>query len=75
MSKYNFKVKLKKASSKNSTRDNEILIKNFIRKFKKSGIVKELKKKQYPISKGQKKRLKKYLGKKRTQKNKYKSRV
>mgnify|MGYP003115245082 CR=1 FL=1 len=74
MSKFNFKTKLKKSTG-SSSRDNEILIKNFIRKFKKSGIVKELKKKQYPISKGQKKRLKKYLGKKRQQRNKLKSRV
>jgi len=74
MSKFNFKVKLKKSNG-SSSRDNETLVKNFIRKFKKSGIVKELKKKQYPISKGQRKRLKKYLGKKRHQKNKCKTRV
>ncbi len=49
---------------------NEIMIKKFIRKWKKSGILREIKEKSYPVTKGMKKRKKKYNGKRRGNKNK-----
>ena len=48
---------------------NEILIKKFIRKWKKSGIVKDLKEKSYPQTRGMKARKKRYLGKRRNNRN------
>jgi len=62
----NFSVKLQHGKKKRSVEEeNAILVKKFLRKFKKSGIVRELKKKQSPMTRGQKERLKKFLGKKR----------
>ena len=65
---YNFGVKMKPNRRKSDEENNERLIKIFQKKWKKSGILKELREKSYPITKGQKKRRKKYLGKKRTAK-------
>ena len=77
---YNFAVKLrpnktnKKKSNRNQRRlsaeeENQILIKRFLRKWKQSGITKELKQRQYPKTKGMKEREKRFLGKKRSRKN------
>jgi ribosomal protein S21 len=69
MKKFNFQAKLvpKKDSRKVSSieMDNEKLIRKFLRKWKKSGILKELKEKQYPMTRGMKERKKRYLGKRR----------
>ena len=69
--KYNFgvknsDVKIKKNSNVNI---NEIMVKIFLKKWKKSGIVKELREKRYHESKGEKRRRKKNQSKKRLQKN------
>jgi ribosomal protein S21 len=66
--KHNFSVKLnpKLAEKKSTAENNEILIKKFTRKWKKSGILKELKEKSYPITRGMKRRRKKHLGKRRS---------
>jgi ribosomal protein S21 len=69
--KYNFGVKnsdikIKKNSNVNI---NEIMVKIFLKKWKKSGIVKELREKRYHESKGEKRRRKKNQSKKRLQKN------
>jgi hypothetical protein len=63
----NFSVKLNpRHSGKKSTEEqNMILIKKFLRKWKQSGILKELKEKSYPQTKGMKARKKRYLGKRR----------
>ena len=69
MKKFNFQVKLsdRKGSKKNSSieMENDKLIRKFMRKWKKSGILKELKDKQYPITRGMRARKKRYLGKRR----------
>ena len=69
--KYNFSVKLnpKLADKKSVDENNSILIKKFLRKWKKSGILKDLKKKTYPLTKGMKERRKKHMGKRRSNKN------
>ena len=66
MKKSNVSVKLnKKLANKDVEVANNILVKQFNRKFKKSGIIKELRDRRYPITKGEKKRLKRKLGRKR----------
>ena len=66
MKKSNVSVKLnKKLANKDVDVANNILVKQFNRKFKKSGIIKELRDRRYPITKGEKRRLKKKLGRKR----------
>lgn len=69
--KNNFSVKLNKKLSQGKTSEecNEILIRNFQRKWKISGIAKELRDKSYPITKGMKERKKRYLGKRRKNSN------
>lgn len=69
--KSNFAVKLNKklAQGKNVEECNNILIRNFQRKWKISGISKELRDKSYPITKGMKERKKRYLGKRRKNSN------
>ncbi len=67
-SKYNFQVK---ASPKNrdAQSENNRLLKKFLSKWKKSGILKEIRDRQYPITKGQKRRLKKRAGIRRSKKS------
>jgi len=66
MRKSNVTVKLnKKLASKDVEVANNILVKQFNRKFKKSGIIKELRDRRFPVTKGEKRRLKKKLGRKR----------
>jgi ribosomal protein S21 len=62
----NFVVKPNpKMASKPAEVQNDILIKKFVRQWKKSGIAKELKEKSYPQTRGMKARKKRYLGKRR----------
>jgi hypothetical protein len=63
----NFSVKLnpRHAGKKSAEEQSAILIKRFLRKWKQSGILKELKEKSYPQTKGMKERKKRYLGKRR----------
>ena len=63
MAKYNFQVKMG-----GKIKTSEQLIKKFCRTFKKSGIIKELKQKEYPVTKGMKKRKKKQEAKRRARK-------
>ena len=62
---FNFQVKAV-SKGKDITLENEKLIKKFLRKWKRCGILKELKEKSYPRTKGMKERKKRYLGKRRT---------
>ena len=71
--KYNFGVKSSDLKFKNkrsaaNANTNEILVKVFLKKWKKSGIVKELREKRYFESKGEKRRRKKNQSKKRSKK-------
>ena len=65
--KCNFSVKLnRRLSDKKSVEEcNNILIKKFLRKWKDSGILKELRDKKAPITRGMKERRKRFLGKRR----------
>lgn len=54
-----------KMKGKSDETNNDIMIKKFLRKWKKSGIAKELKEKSYPQTRGMKERKKRYLGKRR----------
>jgi len=67
MKKSNITVRLSKklAGNKSVEECNAILIKQFNRKFKRSGIIKELRDRRFPITKGEKARLKKKIGRKR----------
>lgn len=69
--KCNFSVKLnKRLTEKKSVEEcNNILIKKFMRKWKDSGILKELRDKQAPITRGMKERKKRFLGKRRNLRN------
>ena len=55
----------KLAGNKTDEEQNNILVKKFLRKWKQSGILKELKEKSYPQTRGMKSRKKRYLGKRR----------
>ena len=63
----NFQVKRnpKLKGKKSEEEQNMILIKKFLKKWKQSGILKELKEKSYPQTRGMKERKKRYLGKRR----------
>ena len=63
----NFVVKLNPriAAKKSVDENNNLLIKKFVKKWKLSGILKELKEKSYPQTRGMKARKKRYLGKRR----------
>jgi len=64
--KFNFGVTIRETKKPLSKEEaNNLLIKKFLRKWKKSGILRELKEKSYPITRGMKKRKKKYMGKRR----------
>ena len=81
MSKFNFSVKPrpnknKKRNNRNRgnqgssvEEENAILVKRFLRKWKQSGIARELRQRQYPKTRGMKEREKRFLGKKRARKN------
>lgn len=68
--KCNFSVRIKRNSKGSVQEQNEKLIKIFNRKYKKSGISKELRDKRYPVTRGMKRRAKKQAAKRRAQKNK-----
>ena len=63
----NFSVKRnpRLAGKKSDEEQNLILVKKFMKKWKRSGILKELKDKSYPQTRGMKERKKRYLGKRR----------
>jgi len=63
----NFSVKTnpRHSGKKSIEEQNAILVKRFLKKWKESGILKELKEKSYPQTKGMKARKKRYLGKRR----------
>lgn len=66
----NFVVKAdRKLAQKPPEVQAEIMIKRFLRKWKKSGIARELKEKSYPQTRGMKARKKRYLGKRRNNRN------
>ena len=66
---YNFCVRERPSKRRRSVEEaNSVLISAFMKKWKKSGILKELKEKTAPITKGQRKRRKRYLGKQRADK-------
>tara|TARA_B100001057_G_C22632547_1_gene864975 strand:- start:42 stop:269 length:228 start_codon:yes stop_codon:yes gene_type:complete len=64
---HNFSVRRnpKLSGKKTEEEQNMILIKKFLRKWKQSGILKEIKEKSYPQTRGMKERKKRYLGKRR----------
>jgi ribosomal protein S21 len=73
LKKHNFSVRHNPKKAKGSVQEqNDRLIRTFNRKYKKSGIVKELRKKTYPLTRGMKRRMKIAAGKRRAQKNKRK---
>ena len=63
----NFSVKRnpRLAGKKSEEEQNMILIKKFMKKWKLSGILREIKEKSYPQTRGMKARKKRYLGKRR----------
>lgn len=64
--KFNFQVKAN-PKSKDANIENQKLLKQFLQKWKKSGLLKEIRDRQYPITKGQKARKKKMAGKRRVE--------
>jgi|TARA_B100000212_G_scaffold313028_1_gene265664 hypothetical protein len=72
MSKFNFSVKAN-PKNKDTQSENAKLVRRFLKKWKNSGIQKDLRDKAYPITKGQKARLKKKAGIKRMQRRLKKS--
>jgi len=73
LKKCNISVKLNPKKSRGSVQEqNEKLIRIFNKKFKRSGIVKELRDKAYPLTRGMKRRRKIAAGKRRAKKNKSK---
>tara|TARA_R110001592_G_scaffold6744_2_gene36382 strand:- start:780 stop:995 length:216 start_codon:yes stop_codon:yes gene_type:complete len=64
MSKFNFQVKAN-PKAKDQSIESQKLIKKFLQKWKKSGLLKELRDRQYPVTRGQKARKKKTAGKRR----------
>ena len=66
--KFNFQVK---ASTKGGDTqiENQKLIRKFLQKWKKSGILKEIRDREAPTTKGQKERLKKRAGARRSKKS------
>jgi len=67
----NFSVKTnpRHAGKKSVEEQNMILVKKFLKKWKLSGILKDLKEKSYPQTRGMKARKKRYLGKRRNNRN------
>lgn len=64
---HNFSVKRnpRLAGKKTDEEQNNILVKKFLKKWKLSGILREIKEKSYPQTRGMKARKKRYLGKRR----------
>lgn len=69
MKKFNFSVKAKRSNRGSVQEQNDKLIRAFNKKFKKSGIAKELRDKRFPVTRGMKRRAKIKAGKRRAQKN------
>ena len=66
---YNFGVKVRPSKKSRTVEEsNNILISAFMKKWKKSGILREIKERAHPITKGQRDRKKRYLGKRRANK-------
>ena len=65
MSKYNFQVKAN-PKAKDQSVESQKVIKKFLQKWKKSGLLKEIRDRQYPVTRGQKARKKKMAGKRRS---------
>ena len=63
----NFSVKAnpRLKGKKTTEEQNQILVKKFMKKWKLSGILKTLRDKSYPQTRGMKERKKRYLGKRR----------
>ena len=70
-SKFNFQVKASSRSSRSGDMqsENPKLIRKFLQKWKKSGILKEIRDREFPTTKGQKARLKKRAGIRRSKKS------
>ena len=66
--KCNLSVKINPRQKGSVEEQNAKLVRIFLKKFKKSGIIQDLRKKEYPMTKGMKNRQKKHLGKRRAQK-------
>ena len=67
MSKFNFQVKAN-PKAKDQSVEGQKLIKKFLQKWKKSGLLKEIRDRQYPLTRGQKARKKKMAGRRRAEK-------
>ena len=61
----NFSVKARQNTRKSVEEENSILIKKFMSKWKKSGLLRELRNREFPMTRGQKMRQKKNIGKRR----------
>ena len=66
--KFNFQVKAS-PKSRDSSVENQKLVRKFLQKWKKSGILKEVRDRQYPVTRGQKNRLKKRAAVRRSKKS------
>tara|TARA_R110000851_G_scaffold37420_7_gene96680 strand:+ start:13903 stop:14112 length:210 start_codon:yes stop_codon:yes gene_type:complete len=66
--KFNFQVKAPSKGGDAQT-ENQKLIRKFLQKWKKSGILKEIRDREAPTTKGQKERLKKRAGVRRSKKS------
>jgi len=72
--KCNISVKHNPRKAKGTVQEqNDKLIRIFNKKFKRSGIVRELRNKSYPITRGMKKRAQKAAGKRRAKKKQSKN--
>jgi len=72
--KCNISVKINPRKAKGSVQEqNEKLIRVFNKKFKRSGIIMELRKKAYPVTRGMKKRAQKAAAVRRAKKNQSKN--
>tara|TARA_B100000579_G_C22208984_1_gene566417 strand:- start:59 stop:295 length:237 start_codon:yes stop_codon:yes gene_type:complete len=70
VSRKDIKFKGKDKRNMSTSVSNEILLKMFLKKWKKSGIIKELREKRYHESKGERSRRKRNQAKKRQQNSK-----
>ena len=72
MSKFNFQVKAN-PRNRDASSENQKLVKRFIRKWKDSGMLRELKDREYAVTRGQKRRKKRAAAKRRAAKRLKKS--
>ena len=72
MSKFNFQVKAN-PKNRDASSENQKLLKRFIRKWKNSGMLREIKEREYARTKGQKRRQKRAAAKRRSAKRLKKS--